>query len=105
MKGFQLERNSETAMNGLRNYLREHGFQHENIWYLTGILMNPKFLHTLESGGLIKKAGSLSDLERRGVKLPDRISYAVRTGSDSPSVYQVCSPIDWAKYYNKTKNG
>src|SRR3989338_663322 len=88
MKRFQLERNSETAMNGLRNYLKERGVKHGNDWYFKNDGMSPKFCATLESSDSIMVVEDLFELEKSGVQFPEGRVYSSH-GARRSLVYRV----------------
>ena len=69
----RIEKKKETTVRrtkALNEYLSQHGFQSDGVWYFRGTWLNQQIKDQFESDGIIEYVGTRSDLEKAGVEVP-----------------------------------
>ena len=69
----------------LRDYLLREGFKYEGMWYFIKTFMNPVYFNFLSSAGLAERVGTLNDLRKMGVEIPDNFY----NDQGRPQVYRI----------------
>ena len=73
-------------INKIKDYLSEHGFKYNGVWYFRSSWMNQEYFRLLKESSLVEKVGIPSVLMSMGIKIPDRLYSG---GRGPPLIYQV----------------